>query len=752
MPYFKGLKAISPCKYIIYLVYSINIISYFSSLEEKTMKKYLTIGSVAAILIGALAGCNSAGSNPRPRGVIWSKAIDNAMYDSVGAVLPLHSKIEASKFTTEGGHGSFTAFYNYDEAAFEAGMARSREYGNILKDDGYTHITERDNVTEFLVFQVYKKDFKKGHPVYVEVAGGRFDGTNLSETYEKTCGFGIKALDRDNAVTIQQEWKAGHKYRDMRSAAYVNEPNTTGVQKNLILPVEFTDIKFDHLPGGENQLLDYIDIAFNGSPEDENVQWHSLSSYYKETSYGKLNITGDYLNFNEDAAEGSKFGDDDFNPIFSLPWSTTELIQMEADSSSTGASATFKILDHLVQSLLIGRFKWDLAKYNEFLAPFDTNNDMYIDNVWFIYPYCSNPASNDQTLTNSQKAPAKSLFWAFTHHQFYNSSAGSRILPYTYAWMSWDMLFSNGEWEAQADGSEKYVDYIDYSKFNYYKDPVLDYSKLDATGRIAAGTARTDAHTLVHEHGHVLGMPDYYSYDQGVVVGPLGGVDMMDHNVGDHNGYSKMGYGWTMPKVVNYPTTVALKPFEKDGDIIVLPLRNSWKNTMLDEYLVLEYVKPTGLNEFDSKHNYTNSSGYPKTWGEAGIKVTHVDSRLAIFTSDDAGNWNFSRYTDTLSAQGEGSKIDVAADNTASRSVTFYNANKNGAEDKTRLIEILNPEGLLDKGGYADSSNLFKAGDSLLNENLSVYYLNSGANFGWNFKIDSIESDYAVITFSRTRG
>ena len=56
------------------------------------------------------------------------------------------------------------------------------------------------------------------------------------------------------------------------------------------------------------------------------------------------------------------------------------------------------------------------------------------------------------------------------------------------------------------------------------------------------------AATVIHETGHVLGLPDYYSASTqtGGASWPSGimGSDMMMDNVGDHNGFSKWLLGW----------------------------------------------------------------------------------------------------------------------------------------------------------------------------------------------------------------
>lgn len=56
------------------------------------------------------------------------------------------------------------------------------------------------------------------------------------------------------------------------------------------------------------------------------------------------------------------------------------------------------------------------------------------------------------------------------------------------------------------------------------------------------------ARTIIHETGHVLGLPDYYSAKSQTGSGPQrSGIltfDMMMQNMGDHNGYSKWLVGW----------------------------------------------------------------------------------------------------------------------------------------------------------------------------------------------------------------
>lgn len=64
--------------------------------------------------------------------------------------------------------------------------------------------------------------------------------------------------------------------------------------------------------------------------------------------------------------------------------------------------------------------------------------------------------------------------------------------------------------------------------------------------------------TLLHEMGHAFGLPDYYDYLAGVGPdGGVGGLDMMDANLGNHNAFSRWLLDWIEPKIVGAGPPVA---------------------------------------------------------------------------------------------------------------------------------------------------------------------------------------------------
>jgi M6 family metalloprotease-like protein len=138
-----------------------------------------------------------------------------------------------------------------------------------------------------------------------------------------------------------------------------------------------------------------------------------------------------------------------------------------------------------------------------------------------------------------------------------------------------------------------------------------------------------DSHTFIHETGHTLGIDDYYDYNN--TWAPMAGVDYMDHNLGDHNSYTKFSYGWVNPWVIKEDdligdkntAVVTLRSASMTGDCLVLASPD-YNGTAFDEYFMVELVGPYGLCKTDYNNGYESTTGFT----QPGIRILHIDARV----------------------------------------------------------------------------------------------------------------------------
>ena len=121
----------------------------------------------------------------------------------------------------------------------------------------------------------------------------------------------------------------------------------------------------------------------------------------------------------------------------------------------------------------------------------------------------------------------------------------------------------------------------------------------------------------IHETGHLLGLPDYYDYDD--TVGPKGGVgglDMMDGNWGDHNCFSKYILEWLSPTVVVSGSQVRmLQPSGTSKDcVLIMPGFST--SQYYDEFFMAQYRKRSTGND-------------PADYPADGMTLWHVDATLS---------------------------------------------------------------------------------------------------------------------------
>ena len=381
------------------------------------------------------------------------------------------------------------------------------------------------------------------------------------------------------------------------------------------------------------------------------------------------------------------------------PWIDLDLTTKEISSSSISNYTldcgtyfpTEKAINYIKENLNI-----DLTKY-------DNDKDGFIDGVYFIYG-C--PTFLDDSSLSS------STFWNFTYYNVLNKDKASISSPVlmTYSWSSFDML---------SKGSDK---------------------------------TKLDTHTYIHEFGHQLGLNDYYdtSNSGGLnpYTSPMGGLDMMDNNVGDHSAFSKFALGWINPFVVSGDigsVEVEIRSLIESGECIIFPTSN-YNNTPFDEYLMIEYIKNDSINKVDS------TNGYPSTfytdgriirfYSKNGIRITHIDAR-SVDTNLD--------YTDNINDM-----VMTKFSNTASTKQGYYCPLNNNSYVLTSLISANSSRNTLGTFFVANNTDLYNASSTIdftSNSNSSrassLPYnsnrFNDGNVFNYSIKIDSISESKASI-------
>jgi hypothetical protein len=254
---------------------------------------------------------------------------------------------------------------------------------------------------------------------------------------------------------------------------------------------------------------------------------------------------------------------------------------------------------------------------------------------------------------------------------------------------------------------------------------------------------------MIHETGHMLGIADYYSYNNST-YDSVGKKDMMSNNVHDHNPYTKLFYGWLTPYIVYGSATITIDSCQSQNALFVLPYdnkeyikdaNNKICFNVYDEYLVLDYFTPNNLNAA----NY-DCYGINHLKGEGG-RLYHVDARMGRYTyptftlSDDSDalmNSSLNNLYAVISNSEGGDRAESSA---------FGLQPEADAWDELRWISADGEP--LSQYNVASASTLFKANStfsissfsSQFNKSTvgtSTYYMNCKKPFSTSFKINSI--------------
>ena len=276
--------------------------------------------------------------------------------------------------------------------------------------------------------------------------------------------------------------------------------------------------------------------------------------------------------------------------------------------------------------------------------------------------------------------------------------------------------------------------------WNYtFLDKPFSWSSYSCLNTLAGAP---DAHTLIHECGHLFGLPDYYPTNESD-VDPTGRIDMMDCSVGDHTGLSKMMLNWARPYYVKDTCEITIRSLATHGDLILI--NDSWNNpevsgksrkTVFDEYYLIELYSPTGINYFDASVG-NNKAKLPLL---PGIKIYHVDARIGYFKTDRNAK-TFLHYCDTTVDTPEDPKPgNIGLAHTNSSTYTIVNQPTYNLYE----LQLNNVKSLSDQ--CASDENLFHKGDIF---EITSDKFNTVTNTNYRISVESLDYRQATLKIEK---
>ncbi len=275
--------------------------------------------------------------------------------------------------------------------------------------------------------------------------------------------------------------------------------------------------------------------------------------------------------------------------------------------------------------------------------------------------------------------------------------------------------------------------------FTVSRPAPISWSSIDM---LHPSDGKVDAHTFIHETGHLFGLDDYYDPHSSEAISrlsPLGRMDMMDCSLGDHNAFSKMLLNWERPYVPTSDCSITIHQSSGNNECILLG--KDWNKTMFGSYLLMELYTPTGLNYVDT---YYRNDITMKLFETPGIKIYKVDSSLELY------NGSYPTGTYLNESNYNGGRLAIGRSNSSSSAplIQLLNKHQNNA-DLTPYYIASDHEGderYLSGGSAVNihlSEALFYEGDGIDEERFADLY----EEIGVKIEVKTLNSSYATITF-----
>ncbi len=431
--------------------------------------------------------------------------------------------------------------------------------------------------------------------------------------------------------------------------------------------------------------LSLLDEAFN-STSPLKGGYPSIHTYYEESSFGKLNIHADILN-----------------------WVDLWEYGLLSDNVTAGNLTQNQLINALRRLMDNYVYKQDLDFSN-----YDSDKDGYLDQVYFVYSaydyHTLEDLLHDYNQDINPEAYNNDVFWSYT----ITTTTSSPIINVSTPKLS---TFTITSFDTLLNG---YCDYVIRTEAGKrYEVPVISEDN------------NISPQTIIHETGHALGLEDYYNYGDDVYYSPMGRLTMMDLNAGDFDTYSKLALGWIKPYLVygNSKITLTSSSLSADQCIVIDNNQSGNKFNPFDEFLLVEYYTPEGLNKYDIN---TILNGYVALPSLSGYKLYHVDNREFILYGESLSK-EYDALTDTVSTRSVVLPIVNTLSGERCEEEQYHSSFLKNEFDQIRLIES-NGNRSFDKGGYFTSSTLFQGKTSFSIKKFSNFFIDKKFNDGTSFE------------------
>lgn len=422
----------------------------------------------------------------------------------------------------------------------------------------------------------------------------------------------------------------------------------------------------------EDLDIELYDEIYQGIPTEGNINVLVIPVEFSDDTFETSELETIEIGFNGDEIQTgwqslktyyqkSSFGKLNLNAVildvYSLDMSSSEF-QHEYDEYMK-----HPLSDDPIDTILDNYF----AAHEINLNDYDANHDGLVDGVYVVYSY-------------KYEADPDSAFWAWTEKSYS------------------DVNYSN-------TSDELYLGYYVWIGIDFFSDPVIyDFSSLENT------YINCNAQSLIHETGHMLGLDDYYDFNGRIgPEGGLGGADMMDYMVGDHNAVSKILLEWITDETIQYVSetnSYTIGSQSLTGDCMIITKDGT--NSLDQEFILIELYT---LDE-DLSGLFDGEEGLPSM---NAIRIYHVDGTKT------------NKYESTFPFE------IFAYDN---------------GETSHKFIKILEADGdnSIERSGYASDSDYYVEGSSLTD---FKWYDRSEANFTLTVEVidEATKTSKIKVTF-----